>query len=183
MIDLVGRLRERGLPSTTHPVQAVTALTVQAARSVLDDAIRRRDKSSVLDEVLELAVADAAAVLDACYEDVPVRAIPPVQYEALMGLHPPTEAQAEDGFRWNPDTFVPALLAACVDMGLDEAEWAEMCTVGPLALGEAAELFETAVRINGRSPDVRTGKGCARMDSSLWSSPSARHIASRTPNS
>lgn len=183
MIDLLGRLRERGLPSTTHPIQAVSSIQVQAARSALDEALRRRDSSSVLDEVLEQTVADARMALDACYEDVPVRAIPPVQYEALLGLHPPTEAQAEDGFRWNPDSFVPALLALCVDMGLDEAEWTEMCTVGPLALGESAELFETAIRINGRAPDLRTGKGFAQMDSSLWSSPSARHIASRTPSS
>ena len=182
MTDLLGRLRERGLPSTTHPVQAVTAVKVQAARAALDEALRRRDASSVLDEVLEQAVAYAAADLDDCYEDVPVRAIPPAQYEALLGLHPPTEAQAEEGFRWNPDSFVPALLAQCVDMGLSEVEWAEMCSVGPLALGESAELFEAAIRINGRSPDVRTGKECARMDSSLWSSPSARHIASRTPS-
>lgn len=160
-MDLLDRLRERGLPSTTVPIRTGRVADVQKAREALDEAIRLRDKHPKIDEVLEQAVRDAKASLDALYEDVEVRAIPPTDYEALVRLHPPTEEQEDGGFGWNPDTFVPALLAACVDLPWSEQEWVEMCSAGPLALGETVELFQAAAQINSRSPDLRLGKRLA----------------------
>lgn len=164
-MTLADRLRERGLPSTTVPIRTGRIADTQQARAALDEAIRLRDKAPGIDPDLEQAVVDARTALDACYEDVTVKAIEPAAYEALVAAHPPTDEQDEQGFAWNPDSFVPALLAACVDMGLSEDEWLEMCSAGPLALGESAELFEAAVKVNGRSPDLRTGKGFAQTGS------------------
>jgi len=162
-VSLRDKLDARGLPETTHPIRTGRVADVKAARERLDEAIRLRDKALGIDERLEQEVRDARAALDALYEDVVVRALPPVDYEALVAEHPATDEQADDGLLWNPDTFVPALLAACVDLPWSAEEWVELCTAGPLALGEITALFEAAVQINSRAPDLRLlGKGSAQ---------------------
>lgn len=157
-MDLRSQLEARGLPETTYPIRKGRVADVKRCREVLDEAIRLRDKTDGVDEAREQAVHDARAALDGCYEDVVVKAIEPGAYEALVAKHPPTEAQADDDLLWDPDTFVPALLAACVDQPWSESEWVELCSAGPLALGEVTDLFQTAVAINGRAPDLRLGK-------------------------
>lgn len=165
-MSLRDKLATRGLPETTHPIRTGRVADVKAARERLDEAIRLRDKALGIDERLEQEVRDARAALDALYEDVVVRALPPAQFEALVAEHPPTDEQADEGLTWDPATFVPALLAACVDLPWSAEEWAELCTAGPLALGEITALFETAVQINGRAPDLRLlGKGSAQTPS------------------
>lgn len=164
------RLRGRGRPQVTYPILTATLAEAQAANADLAEAREALARAQsapdghLLVERYEQAVATARAVVAACYEHVTITALPPADMEALIGDHPPTAAQAEDRATWNPVTFVPALLAACVSFGPDEPawpveDWAEETTSGTLSLGEVNGLFQAALDVNSRSPDPQTGKG------------------------
>lgn len=161
------RLRERGLPQTTHPLLVAQLSVLAAAQAELEEAVRAlalartAPQGHLLVERYEAERDTARTRVEGCYEDVRVRALPPADLEVLIGEHPPTPEQEAKGHAWNPDSFVPALLAACVesDEVWTEADWAEMTSKGVLALGEVNALFEAAQVVNGRSPDLRLGKG------------------------
>jgi len=111
---------------------------------------------------------DAAAArvqLDACEcELVTLRALPPADWEALVGLHPATEEQRARGATWNTATFRAALLAASTVPGegeapLTEADWEVLAKDGSLTLGELNTLFNTAVDLNTRAPARAVGNG------------------------
>lgn len=93
-----------------------------------------------------------------------LRAIPPQEWEALVGLHPPTEAQQKAGDLWNVATFRPALLAVTVaapegEDPLSEADWADAAAQGWMTIGELNTLLGVAISLNDRSPLVSVGKG------------------------
>ncbi|MBP2370222.1 hypothetical protein [Pseudonocardia parietis] len=120
---------------------------------------------------LERRVEAARAALAPFYERLVVRALPPDEMDALVAAHPPTDedkAKAKErggDAAWNPATFAPALLGACVhpedpdDAPLSEQEWAELTSKGPVSSGELRYLLQTALDINDRSPDPNLGKG------------------------
>lgn len=163
------RLRERGRPQVTHPILIATRDQLAAAEQQLVDAAAGLTAAQSggdlhVVEHYQQAVTAARAVVAACYEHPTITALPPADMEAMIGEHPPTAAQAEDGATWNPVTFAPALLAACVSFGPDEPgwsaqEWAEETRHGTLSLGELNSLFQAALDVNSRSPDPLTGKG------------------------
>jgi len=137
-MGLKDRLAQRKLPSTTYRLR-------------VDDDAAARTKLAAASDAADVAAAQA--VVDACYEDLVVTALPPVEMEALLAAHPATEAQrAKDKTVFNPDTFVPALLAACVDSDVTEADWADYTTKGAMTGGEVNALFATAWEINYRDP-------------------------------
>lgn len=97
-------------------------------------------------------------------EQFELHAIPPGEWEALVALHPPTEAQSARGDQWDISTFRPALLAASVvpptgEDGLTEADWADAAVQGWLTIGELNVLLGVAISLNDRSPLVSVGKG------------------------
>jgi hypothetical protein len=94
--------------------------------------------------------ADAArAGLQACLHRVHFRNLEPDVFEALIGAHPPTKKQRDDGERWNSDTFRPALIAACaVDGELTEQEWAEELTQPRWSHSDREEIFAAALAAN-----------------------------------
>lgn len=115
---------------------------------------------------LRARVADAQAALDACpVVEVTLRTLPPPEWEALVELHPATEEQQGRGMQWNPATFRPALLAACVVPPEDEPEpltaeyWEGVVKAGELAAGEYNVLCNAAVQLNLRAPLSAVGKG------------------------
>lgn len=96
----------------------------------------------------------AQDAVDACYEPLVITALPPAEWEALVDAHPPTEEQKKRGNTWfNPVTFYPALLAACVEGDETEDDWADFTTKGSLSLGESNALITAALEVNQRSPD------------------------------
>lgn len=103
-------------------------------------------------------VAAAEAAVEACYERLTINALPPADLEALVEAHPPSEAERDKKI-FNMPTFLPALLAACVDSDITEDEWATLTTKGPLTQGETTALFQAAWEINYRSPDPGLPKG------------------------
>ncbi len=97
-------------------------------------------------------------------ERIELRALPPDEWEALVGLHPATEGQAAQGAGWNVATFRPALLAASVvtpdgEEPLSEQDWAELVATGSMTIGELNVLLRVAIALNDRSPLVSVGKG------------------------
>lgn len=92
---------------------------------------------------------------------VEVRALSPVEWEALVALHP---AVGEDAgrLRWDDETFRPAALAACVyapDGTQRDAEWwAGLWKAGTVTAGEMYYLYATLVRLNEHGPQPRVGK-------------------------
>lgn len=89
---------------------------------------------------------------DGTAEHVTVTALPALRFDELLAEHPPTDAQRFDGLTFDPETFVPALLAACVDGGWSAQDWVEQMRAGT---SEVVELFTTVYELNRRIPDVR----------------------------
>ncbi|MFC8008654.1 hypothetical protein [Streptomyces cinereoruber] len=158
------RLLARQRPTLTMTIcddlQAKTDL--ETARYTL-----RRIKGEAADDPKNTALADAVSAaerdvqvaqeaFDAAAIVLRFEALPRPAFEDLKKKHPPTEAQAEDGFDINIDTFAPELIAAASldDLTVDDARtfldtWAE---------GEASLLFNTAWSVqNETRADV--GKG------------------------
>jgi len=111
-------------------------------------------------------LAESSAALAEFQEVLVVSPIPPADYEALIGEHPPTEQQQALNYRWDPDGFIPALLAACIGQELppedrmSEKDWLDWTTTAAVgAAGEVMALFAACLRVNDRSLDVHVGKG------------------------
>lgn len=90
----------------------------------------------------EQDLAEAQAAFDAEAYDLRFEALPRTDFEDLKKQHPPTEAQAEDGFAFNIDTFGPALVSAASLDGLTVDDAASF--LDTWAENEAAALFNTA---------------------------------------
>jgi hypothetical protein len=132
-----------------------------AAQWALDEA---RASGGLDTAGLRARVADAQAALDSvpCVE-VTLRTLPPPEWEALVELHPATEEQQARGMQWNPTTFRPALLAACVvtpegEDPLSAEDWTQLVKDGELSPGEFNALAGAAVQLNLRSPMSAVGK-------------------------
>ena len=105
-------------------------------------------------------VAAARAALEACYERLELTALAPADMEALIEAHPPAPNQRDrDNSMFNPTTFVPALIAACVESDLSEDDWSEFVTKGPVTRGETLALFNAVWDLNHRTPDLGLLKG------------------------
>jgi hypothetical protein len=113
-------------------------------------------------EARQLPVEPVALPMpDGSTVEVEVRALPPVEWDALVALHPPVGEGAER-LRWDDATFRPALLAASVfapDGSQRDAQWWEnLWKSGGVPAGEIETLYFTALSVNDRSPQVRVGK-------------------------
>lgn len=65
--------------------------------------------------------------------------------DKLQGKHTPTVEQRARGMVFNPETFSPALVAAClIDPEMSESEAREIWTSTEWSTGELNFLFETA---------------------------------------
>lgn len=113
----------------------------RAARSLADEnpavplAGRIRD--------LETQIADATVSFR-------FRALPRSKYRALEAAHPGRDGKAE---AWNPDTFAPALIAACsVDPVMSDADVARL--LDTLNAGQTEALFEGAWTACNEAPKV-----------------------------
>lgn len=108
-----------------------------------------------------------------------VRALPRRQYRELLDDHPPVK----DGADWNPDTFPPALIAACVvdpEMTVEQAAqiWEEW------EAGEMGRLFLECWKLNEQTAGVGfTLPGSDKTSGSGRKSNTASTKASRTRSS
>lgn len=164
-MGLKDRLASRQRPQETFPLRmdfgseseqaerefaaAVAALAAARERGLPDlGALTRR-------------VEAARERRESFYEFLTVQALPPDEFDDLIAAHPATEEQRGKDARavWNHTTFVPALLAACIDSDMTADDWAEITSKGPVATGEVGALFRAAMQVNDRTPDPTVGKG------------------------
>ena len=148
------RILARRRPSVAYEllVEDDTAAVAEmvAAKEALDVARFRTDdgaQQAVTDaeKRLEKAREDVAA----CYEAVPLIALPPAAFEALLAEHPPREDEDE---KWNDLTFPRACFLACLDdSNVTPEEWAEFVDAN-VSQGEREHLFRTAMNLNARWP-------------------------------
>ena len=107
-------------------------------------------------EQIELPVGDGETV------SVEIRALSPVEWEALISLHAPAEEDV-GRLRWNDATFRPAALSACVfapDGSQRDAEWwSSLWKAGTVTAGELYALYAAVIRLNEHAPQARVGKG------------------------
>lgn len=166
-MSLRDQLRGRPLPTevvrlpTDSAVYARCDQALAAAQSALDEGRGRGLDTGGL----RARVAEAQTALDACSViSVTLRALSAPEWEALVELHPATDEQQGRGAQWNPATFRPALLAACVVPPEDETEpldaeyWERVVKDGELAAGEFNALCNAAVMLNLRAPLSAVGK-------------------------
>ncbi len=115
------------------------------------------------DELAERQVADADAArdqalsaLDEASEFLTFRALPRPVLEELIGQHPPTEQQAEEGAIFNAETFPAALVAAASVDGMSREEAEEL--LNGWSTPDANALWDAAWHIQQESR-VELGKG------------------------
>jgi hypothetical protein len=86
---------------------------------------------------------------------VTLKAVGSKAYDDLMANHPPTPDQKKDGAQYNPDTFGPALIAACsFEPYLTPKEASELWNSEDWSRGEVMELFIAAVEVCSKGLDV-----------------------------
>lgn len=159
------RLRARRVPPI--PVTIRTGFTPAADEAFAE--VERAQQALFAAQASGARLGEAEARLVAAreataelVETFQVGMVPPPDYDGLIGDNPPSEEQRKAGAMWDHATFVPALLAACVDQGTEDqlsaAEWAADIKDGVYASGELARLFDACLTVNDRSLDVRVGK-------------------------
>lgn len=167
-MSLRDQLRGRALPTeiVRLPVDSAAYARCDQALAVAQWALDEARGRGLDTGGLRARVADAQAALEACpVIAVTLRALLAPEWEALVELHPATEEQQGRGMQWNPATFRPALLAACVVPPEDEPEpldaeyWERVVKDGELAAGEYNTLVNAAVQLNLRAPLSAVGKG------------------------
>lgn len=164
-MDLKARFAARQLPQVVYPLRMDFSEESDAAERELVEAEanladgRARGWTDL--GALQRGVDRARERRDGFYAFLTVRALPPVEFEELIAAHPPTDEQRKkhDRIVWNPDTFVPALLAAAIESDMTAEDWAEVTSKGPIATGEVGALFNAAMQVNDRTPDPHMGKG------------------------
>lgn len=169
------RLLGRSIPPTLVTLRAVFTPKSDAAQREVEAASQALLIAEATGADLDPAqqrLEAAQAAMARFVEVLQATVLPPDEYDALIGDHPPTDEQRSQGGAWNSDTFPPSLLAACLQqdgepvMSADDwRSWAK--TPGAVASGELAALFNICVQVNDRSPDVHVGKGFAQTPSSL----------------
>jgi hypothetical protein len=144
-MGLKDRLAGRQRPAATH------ALRIE------DDTVARVELVAARAAEDESRVVAAQEAIEACYEQVTITALPPADMEALLAEHPPPEGSKGQKI-FNPATFVPALLAACVESDVAEEDWAVYVTTGAMTIGEVSALFDAVWSLNYRAPDPSVPK-------------------------
>lgn len=120
----------------------LTAALQKALRSNDDDSIAGESPLDASQRVDELEERIEAAEVEFVFES-----LGRAGWLQLVAQHPPTEAQAREGYHYDPDTFPQAALqASCVSHALDDddATW----LAAELDLGEFTKLWEACLRAN-----------------------------------
>lgn len=82
-------------------------------------------------------------------------AIGAVEYDKLVGKHPPKPEQRVDGAAFNMDTFGPALISrCCTDPEMSEDDANEIWQSPDWSRGDLMVLFRRAVELNSRGIDI-----------------------------
>jgi len=76
-------------------------------------------------------------------------------YDDLVAEHKPTKEQAKDGGTWNPETFPPALIAACSkDPVISPEDANALWESSEWSRGELMDVFVAVVKLNSEGLDI-----------------------------
>lgn len=180
--EKIARLRRRKPAETWVTVPDVEALRAvdaarqhyievrTAARKDLPDAggMSSDEIAAFLDERDDVKAAfrnveEAVTTAEELEVTFHLRALPPDVYEALEDAHPPTDEQRSNEFRYNPKTYIPALIAASSVHPLTVEQVEGLMTAdddGNVALnrGDVDALVQACRDLNER-PRMMLGKG------------------------
>lgn len=170
----LARLRARQLPEYT-----LVICDDQDAKQHLDETLRDLARCRMADAENGRAHSDATAKAEEEVEnaqeffdnlsiELTFKALPRPILDGLIKRFPPTEAQAEDGDAWNPETFPAALVAAAhierddernTVEGMSEDDAQDLLDSWPVA--ESNALFAAAWQAQQivRTSTVELGKG------------------------
>jgi len=162
------RLLGRRLPTMRVKIRVDFSAEADELVALHEAALRDLDECQARGADLGEAAArveETAAAVEPLYETLTVSPLAPLEYEALIQAHPPTEQQQGQGYIWNPEGFMPALMAACIGRDLPpedrmtEKDWVSLLTSASAAsAGELTALYGLCVRMNDRAPDLLMGK-------------------------
>lgn len=87
---------------------------------------------------------------------LPLRALEPDVWEALVKEHPPTPEDLAAGHPWCAATFRPALIAASIVVPDGQArfsadDWIDYAATGRVTIGQLLELWDAAMALNDRT--------------------------------
>ncbi|WP_327356324.1 hypothetical protein [Streptomyces sp. NBC_01304] len=170
----LARLRARQLPEYT-----LVICDDQEAKRHLDEMLRELARCRMADAENGRAHSDATAKAEEEVEsaqeffdnvsvELTFKALPRPILDGLIKRFPPTEAQAEDGDAWNPETFPAALIAAAhierddernAVEGMSDEDAQDLLDSWPVA--ESNALFAAAWQAQQivRTSTVDLGKG------------------------
>lgn len=162
------RMLGRRIPPTPVSIRVDFGPESEAAFAEHETALR--DLETAESRGVDYAAAQACvdetkAALEPYQEILQVSPIPPSVYDDLIGENPPTDEQRKQNYSWNPDTFGPALLAACIGQELpdndrmSEKDWIAWASGSGAGHGEYVALVNTCLAVNDRTLNVHVGKG------------------------
>lgn len=162
------RLLGRRIPPTPVAIRVDFSPEADTAFAAHEAALRDLEtaESRGVDlDTVQALVAETKTALGLFQEILQVSPIPPSVYDDLIGEHPPTDKQREQSYSWNPDTFGPALLAACIgqdlpaDERMSEKDWIDWASTPAAGHGEYVSLVNTCLAVNDRTLNLNVGKG------------------------
>jgi len=162
------RLLGRRIPPTPVAIRVDFSPDADAAYAEHEAALRDLETAEArgADHATVQALVDETKAALAPFQEVlQLSPIPPSLYDDLIGEHPPTDEQRAQGYTWNPDTFAPALLAACIgqdlpdDERMSEKDWVALATSSAVGHAEYVSLVNACLAVNDRTLNVHVGKG------------------------
>lgn len=156
-MSLRERLRDRQRPVETYMLRVDDPADAQQAYNRAVDELRieqlsaNDEESSPAVKRAKAKVEKARKAIEACFEPVRVRALPPSDYEALMAAHKPPEGSDEPF----DDDFPHELFLACVEGDMTREDW-ELFFKENCSKQERIELQAAALIANNRTT---TGDG------------------------
>lgn len=117
--------------------------------ATLDDLLNKPARTK------ELAIKVPNADGDTLELTIKLKAIGSQDYDDLLAANPPTNEQKREGNTYNPDTFAPALIAACaIEPKMTNAEAKKLWTSSDWSRGEVTELFLACIEVCSKGLDV-----------------------------
>ncbi|MEU5002019.1 hypothetical protein [Streptomyces sp. NPDC021622] len=170
----LARLRARQLPEYT-----LVICDDQEAKRHLDETLRELARCRMADAENGREYSDESAkaeeeveVAQEFFDNVSIeltfKALPRPILDGLIKRFPPTEAQAEDGDAWNPETFPAALIAAAhierddvghTVEGMSEEDAQDLLDSWPVAESNALFAASWQAQQIVRTSTVELGKG------------------------
>lgn len=153
--DAVAALEEATMESLRLRTDLrATGKAAGLAGADLDEHITSNpDYQALLAKVDELQTAEQEARTTFTF-----RTIPPDVYDQFELGHPPTAEQAEKNMTYNPDTYIPAMIAACSADGLTVEAIDSLIDDAVVNQGDLGRMIEACRAVNERAR-LSAGKG------------------------